>query len=192
MSPPSENKYEVLKTQLIERLSASRGERLKQLLMSEELGDRKPSQFLRHIRSLAGAGYPDEFLRTLWSSRLPNLLQSIIAMQESLPLDQVALLADKVHEASPAHNTQVAAASSSFALTQVNRKLDDLAARFEALEAVSGHRTTERHPSRPRGRGCGAHKSRSRSRADGQVLCWYHEKFGAKAAKCKSPCHFLK
>jgi hypothetical protein len=33
--------------------------------MHEEMGDRKPSQFLRHLKSLAPE-VPDDFLRSIW------------------------------------------------------------------------------------------------------------------------------
>ncbi|XP_048001859.1 uncharacterized protein LOC125238564 isoform X2 [Leguminivora glycinivorella] len=54
VNPPAEGKYEKLKAELISRLSASREKELKRLLVHEELGDRKPSQFLRHLQHLAG------------------------------------------------------------------------------------------------------------------------------------------
>ncbi|GFY37511.1 hypothetical protein TNIN_418961 [Trichonephila inaurata madagascariensis] len=47
--------YEKLKNQLINRLSLTEGQRVRKLLGREELGDRKPSQFLKLLRSLAGA-----------------------------------------------------------------------------------------------------------------------------------------
>jgi hypothetical protein len=49
VNPPTSNKYEKLKYELIKRLSASRENKVKQLLIHEELGDRKPSQFLRYL-----------------------------------------------------------------------------------------------------------------------------------------------
>lgn len=52
INPPATDRYQKLKTELIKRLSASNERKLKQLLMHEELGDRKPSIFLRHLRSL--------------------------------------------------------------------------------------------------------------------------------------------
>ena len=47
ISPPPTNPYDVLKSELIKRTSASEQKRFNQLLISEELGDRKPSQLLR-------------------------------------------------------------------------------------------------------------------------------------------------
>jgi hypothetical protein len=68
-TPPRSDKYEALKTALISRLSSSEEQRIQQLLQREDLGDRKPSEFLRHLRSLATV--PENLLRSLWTNRLP-------------------------------------------------------------------------------------------------------------------------
>jgi hypothetical protein len=70
-SPPEREPYTTLRTELIRRLSPSKEQRIHQLLTLQEMGDRKPSQFLRRLRSLA-PDVPDDFLRSIWSSRLPT------------------------------------------------------------------------------------------------------------------------
>lgn len=102
-----------MKTELIKRLSASQELKVKQSLMHEELGDRKPSQFLRHLSNLAGSSVPDDFVKTLWSSRLPSNIQTILASQSDLPLDKLADLADKIHELAPSVPYQVASTAHS-------------------------------------------------------------------------------
>jgi hypothetical protein len=62
--------YTTLRTDLVRRLSPSREQRIRQLLTLEEMGKRKPFQFLRHLRSLA-RDVPHDFFRSIWSSRLP-------------------------------------------------------------------------------------------------------------------------
>lgn len=63
-NPPVTRRYQLLKTELIRRLGTSQEKKLRQLLEHEEIGDRKPSQFLRHLRGLAGTAVPDELLKT--------------------------------------------------------------------------------------------------------------------------------
>ncbi|XP_070155853.1 uncharacterized protein [Polyergus mexicanus] len=70
--PPEANKYVVIKRALVQRLSVSQEQRIRQLLELEEIGDRKPSQFLRHLRTLAADNVPDSLLRTLLLGRLPR------------------------------------------------------------------------------------------------------------------------
>jgi hypothetical protein len=43
-SPPERKPYTTLRTELLRRLSSSREQRIHQVLMLEEMGDRKPSQ----------------------------------------------------------------------------------------------------------------------------------------------------
>ena len=67
MSPPTENQYDVLKGTLIKRTSASEQKMFHQLLISDELGDRKPSHLLRKMYQLLGD-------KTLEEGFLPNYL----------------------------------------------------------------------------------------------------------------------
>jgi hypothetical protein len=93
-SPPEKNSYITLKAELVTRLSPSREQRIHQLL-TLEMGDRKPSQFLRHLRSLAPDA-PDDFLRSIWSSRLPTNVQAILAGQHEDSLDTTARSTDRI------------------------------------------------------------------------------------------------
>jgi hypothetical protein len=61
------------------------------------MGDRTLSQFLRHLRNLAKTDFSEDILRTLWADRLPPQVQAIIAAQSTTPLNDVALVADKVN-----------------------------------------------------------------------------------------------
>jgi hypothetical protein len=60
-SPPHKNPYTALKTELLNRLSSTREQRARQIITLEEMRGRKPSQFLRHLRSLA-PDLPEYFL----------------------------------------------------------------------------------------------------------------------------------
>ncbi|XP_029163289.1 uncharacterized protein LOC114934743 [Nylanderia fulva] len=75
MNPPAEHAYETLKTELVKRLSLSQEHKTRRLLEHEEIGDRKLSQFLRHLRGLAGNVVDDPVLRTIWLNRLPAYIQ---------------------------------------------------------------------------------------------------------------------
>jgi hypothetical protein len=58
------------------------------------MGDCKLSQFLHHLKSLA----PDDFLRSIWSSRLLTHIQTIMAGQAKGNLDAASQLADRIAE----------------------------------------------------------------------------------------------
>lgn len=63
-SPTS--KYAATKSALVQRLTNSQKQRINQLLEREEIGDRKPSQLLRHLSTLAETSVSNKLLRTLW------------------------------------------------------------------------------------------------------------------------------
>ncbi|CAK1592460.1 unnamed protein product [Parnassius mnemosyne] len=163
-NPPRTNKYEHLKTEIIRRLSQSEEVRVRQLLNDEELGDRKPSQFLRHLRSLAGSTLTEEsILRQLFMRRLPQHLQAILAASAD-PLDDIAIRADKILEVAPSlasssspfvHATSASSSGPTFDLCALAAQVQQLSATVAALT-----RTRENHRSRSRS------KSRNRTQSD--------------------------
>ncbi|KAJ0169230.1 hypothetical protein K1T71_002833 [Dendrolimus kikuchii] len=185
-SPPAENKFGKLKTELVKRLSASQGKRVQQLLMHEELGDRKPSQFLRHLQALAGQSLPESFMATLWSSRLPVNIQTAIASQPNLPLESVADLADRVHEIAPP-SPMVASTSSSSEISELTRQMAELSRQVASLQSQvrsrSRSRSSERYQRKPTAR------RRSSDRFN-KNYCYFHNRFGRKARRCQSPCTY--
>lgn len=193
-NPPPINRYVKLKQELTKRLSISRQHQITQLLSHEELGDRKPSQFLRHLKTLAANEVTDEFLRSLWSSRLPPHVQAIIVTQTSGSLEVIAELADKICEvAAPIHH-QVASTSTNAASASSNfdgllKRIDEMITsriHSELSQQISQLNLRSRNLSPSRGR----YRSTSRSRSNTRGVCWYHKRFGDKATKCTSPCSY--
>lgn len=196
--PPAVEKYEKLKTELIKRLSASKERKVKQLLMHEELGDRKPSQFLRHLEDLAGPSIPKDFLQTIWASRLPNNIQTVVASQTNLSLDELADLADKVHEIAPSAPVQVAsaAAASTPTLQLMADQIMELTKQVALLSGRSVFHKRSQFKSRSRSRSKGRYgksndsKSRPSQPPSGHPHCWYHFTYGVRAKKCLAPCEW--
>jgi hypothetical protein len=198
--PPATEKYLKLKTELILRLSTSQDQKTRQLLEHEEMGDRKPTQFLRHLRALAGTVVPDTVLKPLWLTRLPSSTQAILATQPNSDLDTLAVLADAVQAASPRAQVAETGVSTSTLETMMERltilmtsKIGEVANTLrkemaeikEDLHECSSRCSRSRSSSRPRSHS----RSRSSSRHQGNV-CWYHRRFGNHATKCTKPCQF--
>lgn len=146
--------------------------------------------FLRHLQHLAGPTIPEDFLRTIWSSRLPGNLQTIIASQMSLSLTELADLADRVHDmVPPAPQVAVASTSRADPAVDMMRLITELTKKVDAL-------TEELHGrSRPRAKQTSANRHRSpsqRSQSNYRKYphCWYHQKFGSQAKKCVRPCDY--
>jgi hypothetical protein len=95
-SSPEREPYSILKAELVRWLSPMTEQRIRQLL-TVEIGDRKPSQFLRYLKSLAPDASED-VLRSAWTSRLPHNVQSFLASQNETNLDAAALCADHISE----------------------------------------------------------------------------------------------
>ena len=176
-SPPEHEPYERLKTELGRRLSTSREQRAKQLLSHEEMGDRKPSQFLRHLRRLA-PDVADYFLRPIWVSRLPPHVQAKLAGQTEGSLDLAAQLADEFCEGTPQPTTaSVPPANCETAgLLERIEELSRVLASLEASQTHSRSQFRERH-----------HRTPETSPTPHDV-CWYHWRFGDNARKCNPPC----
>lgn len=191
-NPPATNKYEKLKSELIKRMSASREKKVKQLLIHEELGDRKPSQFYRHLLNLAGPGVPEEFLRTIWTSRLPSGTQAIIASQPKAEMEVLADLADRINDVVGPQVASTSAISKATPTSSANLEIAALARQVEKLSAkfdrISRHsRPRQRTSSRSSQR---SSSSRSQSSYSKYPQCWYHQKFGERAKKCQKPCDY--
>ncbi|KOC59935.1 hypothetical protein WH47_10529 [Habropoda laboriosa] len=161
-NPPERERYETIKQELIHRVSTSQTRKIHQLLEKEEIGDRTPSQFLRHIKTLAGDTVSEEFLRTLWSSRLPATTQAIVS-----PPPQVAAVANQTPDP-----MQQRLEKMEFQIAELTNLL--------RRQQVAG---TSKRRSRSRSR------NRSRSPAT-KGYCWYHLTFGARSTKCKEPCTY--
>ncbi|XP_071577987.1 uncharacterized protein [Temnothorax nylanderi] len=196
MNPPAEQAYETLKAELIKRLCLSQEHKTRRLLEHEEIGDRKPSQFLRHLRSLAGNVVGDKVLRTVWLSRLPAYIQPHLVTRTADTNEQLADIADAIVEATRALAFQVAETARATALTgqsandltSADAKLElrfaqlrltmqqemaeQLSAIHKSIEAISEGRSREdrdddRRRSRPRSRSRLRPRPRSYSRDRG-------------------------
>ena len=199
---PETNAYETLKTQIIKRLSSSQEQKTRRLLEMEEMGDRKPSQFLRHLQGLAGTAVPESMLRTLWFSRLPDSLQPILAAQKDLSLERVADLADSIIDLTGARQSVAAAAApaapavlAAAPAATVNSLAEQLSQILlplrEEIASIRQEMTEfKSRSSQPRGRSRSRARSRSRGPFAGNGTCWYHARYGPEAKKCTQPCTF--
>ncbi|KYN06788.1 hypothetical protein ALC62_02256 [Cyphomyrmex costatus] len=178
MNPPAERAYETLKTELIKRLNLSQEHKTRRLLEHEEIGDRKPSQFLRHLRGLAGNVVGDKVLRTIWLSRLPSYIQPHLVTRAEDTVDQLTDIADAIVEATRAPAFQEIAEQLSAIRTSIESIRDVGRGRDRGRDR--GERAW-RSRSRPRSR------SRNRGHAPGGP-CYYHWRFGTEATRCEPPC----
>lgn len=186
-NPPATDKYKALKDRLIEVYEESERSRLQRLVQGTDPGDLTPSQLLRRMRDLAGgSNTSDSFIRACWHAKLPANVRAILSVARGVDIDTQATIADEII-ANSVPTGGVAAIQprdSSDSATEMARMFQKLDARLSKLESESSSRGP-RHWRRSRSR------SRSRSRTPGQSnsgLCYYHERYGSNAKKCRPPC----
>ena len=199
--PPTDDPYQTLKTQLTNRTTASEQRKLQLLFTSEELGDKKPTQLLRRMQQLLGdrpAMADESFLRELFLQRLPSNVRMVLASTpDSTGLDKLAELADKVIEVATPPGT-IASVASSPTITAEVEHLRAEVSRLEKLVKKLAH-SSSRPASRPASRSSrrsptpATHSASTSPDPTGQpsdTVCWYHQKFGNKAQRCRSPCSY--
>ncbi|CAI9728912.1 Hypothetical predicted protein [Octopus vulgaris] len=194
MAPPGSVSYYTFKTTLINRTSESQQKRLHQLLISEELGDKTPSQLLRRMKQLLGdESLPEKIFKQLLLQRLPSNTQVVLAStRENTSIKELAELADKIAEVPhkyPTVSTVTPAAPSTnpFRAQTSFSEISDLRALMMQQAAQIQTLTTQIQAlSRRDGR-----RSRSPSATrNSHDTCWYHRTFGTRAQKCTVPCSF--
>ena len=176
-NPQHTSRYERIKAELIRRLSLFKEHRVRQLLMHEKMGDLRPTQFLR---TLAGLSVTSEFLRTLWTNRLPPNIQAIIATQAQVSLDDVAKVADNVAQVTP-HPGMAHVSSSGDDICTLTVRIYEPARQAAAISTS---------PSRPRSpsqkRRIARRSSCPAGRSPGPDICWHH-RLEERAKLCAAP-----
>ncbi|GBL95246.1 hypothetical protein AVEN_37711-1 [Araneus ventricosus] len=184
-NPPADNKYDALKTWILNFFSQSQSTKLCILLQDLQLGDKKPSQLLQEVRNLAAEKVSEDVLKTIWMQRLPTSIQQILSVS-NVNLDGLSLIADKVNEVSH-FDTVVNAVASDNSLIQSCR--DEIAELLTEIKQISCPRF--RQSSRGR-QNSESHVRSTPNSCKSQLnrICWYHRRFAQNSAKCVSPCDF--
>lgn len=210
LSPPLNTPYDTLKTELIARTTMSSQRRLQQLLTNEQLGDQKPTQLLRRMRALVGDATLDtSLLQELFLQRLPAEARRILVAAGSISLDDLAKLADRILDHSPATPATIASidhtspsarpeldlsgipaamAAMTATLQNMNAAMANLTAMVASISTRSRSPTPDGHREVRRRRYSNRRRSPSPTHSDDSPFCWYHFNFGARAQKCKPPC----
>lgn len=194
-NPPATHMYEALKERLISAFSDSEQKRLKTLLSGIDLGDRKPSALFNEMRQISGTMLPDEVLKNVWMSKLPETVRGHVAANTTKKsVTDLIELADLVMDVSTA-------SSSVFAVQKFDPSSDRMS-RLEATvekltEAIANLTSQTRGRSHQRKRQSSSssrkrNESKSSARINENGHCYYHAKFGTAARKCSDGCQYPK
>lgn len=197
----SEDEYKEFKNLLLAATALPAQKRINQLISAEELGDRKPSVFLRHLKTLAGSQADnEEFIKPLFLKRLPPSISQILASMSQSNVDELARSADAIiqyqtdslgsinayggpQRHDPTNQNKVVEDQLRFirtTMTNIAEQINDITKRLQNLESAASHT-----------RGRSFNRLRSHSRPNqGSGMCFYHAKFGTRANRCQKPCNF--
>lgn len=191
-----DNKYQLAKERLTSIFTESEEKRIKRLLTGQNLGDLKPSQLLRKLKTLAGTDISERVIKTLWLENLPISIKNVVITSEE-GVDRLATMADKVYELNPPNELYGIKGSGSTSRKRTSNELEELRSEIaelgEAIKQLSLNygRPTRRSPTPGRGRD--RSKSRQKYNPEGKY-CYFHYRYGKKCRpeKCDGPCAWKK
>lgn len=218
--PPTTDQYQKLKSILLERLAPSEEQKLAQLLSGQHIGDGKPSEILRTIRSLSSTNLPTSIVRSFWIRRLPEIIRiALVAQPEEQPLEELAKMADRMHEVMHASHNISAIAGPSQKYTHSSRPTQRIEHRRALPVAAPQSRTVEdrltrieetlselSQKNRSQSQGWrqrnktktfnrqynrSNQRQRSPSRPTTNRYCILHYKYREKARNCYPPCSWV-
>lgn len=203
-NPPTSDLYNSLKDKLIDRHSLSLESRIKKLTSDEEIGDKKPSDFFRTLKRLAGncGTVGDELLKKLWMGRLPQAISVALIPQKDDEMNKLMKLADQVWEAIKTANISAVQCQSNHSAGS-SSSFEELKSEINSLKAMIDKISFDRSRSRDRSRSnnsngytrSNSNHRRNRSRSSrfnpNGRFCFDHFKFGKRATKCTKPCAFV-
>lgn len=95
-NPPAADKYEALKKELLKIYQLTPQAKKRLLLNLPDLGDRKPTELLRYMKTLHQAAKDDVLFMVIFMSKLPVSIRPILAAMECDDIDVLAARADEV------------------------------------------------------------------------------------------------
>lgn len=199
-------RYDNLKKALIDRHSLSKEKRLDNLLSTlNEMGDQSPSEFFRLLFNQVGDSdlIDKELIKRIWLKRLPHALRTSVAAWADKPTEEILPIADKIWEVSLPSST-IAETSCSYSpnrtkssstLTPTEQKLaqeiSEIKKLLTNLDIDHRGRNRYRTPNRSNTNYYSRSKRRPRSSSrNAPGLCYFHNKFGSQARKCRKPCTY--
>ena len=208
-TPPANNKYATLKQTVIKRIAQSRQKQMHLLLNDLVLGDKKPSQLLREMKDLAAESINEEMLHNLWVSRLPNTIRPLLVTSDTLKLDALAEMADRLIEVVTLNEPVIPNPPST--VVAVNHQherpktppLSGLTVQMTELQSAMAfcmktildiqkqqQQMRDEARSDRRGRSHSRGRDKDRRSPSQPGLCYYHRRFGQNAERCTTPCTY--
>lgn len=179
---PLTERYNFVRTKIIEQFADSEQRRLNRLLSDLPLGDKKPSELYYEMKRVAGTTLGESALKGLWIKRLPDFVQPVVATSSGSAAE-FTKIADSILDAVSTNQVHAVATHTHGDIEDLRAAVASLTKRFDKFTTRSRSRNRE-----PRSRS--RHKSSTNENTSDE--CWFHRKYGRNAQKCRSPCRHKK
>jgi hypothetical protein len=166
-NPPLQDKYTTLKNKLILENLETDIQRLNKLFSNLDLGDRKPSTMLREMKTLK-----------------PDTVKAILTASTG-NLEAKANLTDKIMEMVPQNISQVSQ-------EPLNPQIEALR---KEMHYLYNKKIPANKPRDTRNRSMTPNRNADKTtiqKNENENNCWFHNRFGDKARRCREPCSFKK
>lgn len=195
--PPSHNRYDTIKSGIINAFDKSKEAKLRKLLRGQELGEDEPSHLLQRLRNLADNDCTDTIIRSLFLEQLPESARSILVVSPEGNLDTLAMQADRIIEAIKPQlalvkvekqfdtNSNGATSGIQTEINEIRGMIEKLSVEFKRGRSQSNNKTKCRNRFRSKSR---SKTASTNNPSNNNVLCYYHSRFGDEACRCQKPC----
>ena len=181
---PPDNPYDALKDALVKGFGKTQTEKDQELLNLNGLGDKKPSELLQHMRNLNVD--PKTLFKALFLAQLPSEVRRILASSEKTEIEDLAMQADRITEASRLTNDFQTNAIGDFRKLPGHHHAQAIDLQANAIgdfRKLPGH-----HHAQNKNQRVNAKSDQTWPLLPG--LCKYHSRFGEHARSCLQPCKF--
>ncbi|XP_050063185.1 uncharacterized protein LOC126552516 [Aphis gossypii] len=204
--------YDRVRQRLVTAYSLPPATQLQRIIQPGGMGDRTPSRLLRDMREVYPDGMSETSLVAFWMSKLPPPIRTVVAVLSGSG-DYLAERADRVWEAYQTAELSAvdtdadrreastipprpgpAIAPEDTRYTSMENAIHALTAQVAAL--ATSHATAlayannDRAPQQQRDRSRSRSQPQPRSTPTARGWCYYHDRYGADARKCRDPCTF--
>ncbi|CAE1286290.1 unnamed protein product [Acanthosepion pharaonis] len=199
---PVEKPYEILKQAILHRSGFSEEKRIRDLLSNVTAEDTKPSQLLRRMQQLLGDNdISTTVFRQMWLDKLPpDVVRILAALADDMDIQKLATIADKIIDTAPIKHISATNTGDGLVpdidrqIQKLSTELQEISIQLRELQNSHASRRDNCYTKRNKqnSRSTSRHKYQRRRSGYQNEKCWYHEKFGAHANKCRQPCSYKK
>ncbi|XP_017481737.1 PREDICTED: uncharacterized protein LOC108370838 [Rhagoletis zephyria] len=189
-SLPQNDRFEYVRQRIIEHFADSEQRRLNRVLSELPLGDKKPSELFFEIKRVAGNTLGDTALKSLWIKRLPEFAQAVVAASSG-SATEFTKTADTIVDAIAPLQVNRVKSTPQNEVNELRAFVMELDKKLEKFAIRSRSRNRGRSSSRPRANARNNSQTTANSQETSSVAaqdCWYHQKYGSDARKCRTPC----